>query len=167
MYFSSCDFFQSQSLLRGSPITWTFLYLCICYLKRCWKANECKCRAHLSTPIHSRITQSYEHQAPVKAPSFISLSALCATVPCSRIHLMTRSVKQADHLVQFNRELWEIWVWIRTFREKYSAEGPPFLFSLITLTLCKNQLSSYFLCWACGWGGQIRAAESLSAVSVL
>lgn len=99
-----------------------------------------------------------------KPPLSFPSSSVCCSILWDSLH--DSSVKQAD-LVQFNRELWEIRVWIRTVREKYSAEGPPFLFSLITLTSCKNRLSRYFPGWACGWGGQIRATESLSAVSVL
>lgn len=64
-----------------------------------------------------------------QSPSFISLTAPCA-LPCSRIHLLTRAVKQAHHLEQFNAELWEIRVWIRTVREKCSAEWPPLSCSL-------------------------------------
>lgn len=92
----------------------TFLHLCILQgvkqmvnllLKTLLEGKRMQGQSPPEHPlIHSRITHSYEHQAPLKAPSFISLIAPCA-VACSRIHLVTRSVKQTDHLVQFNREL--------------------------------------------------------------
>lgn len=147
MYFSSCDFLKPKPVKKKPHyIMCTFLCLHIFQLitKTLLEGKQMQVQ---SPPEHPDSHQDYPQlwaSGSCQSPSFISLSALCA-IPCSRIHLLTCSVKQAHRLVQSNRELWEIRVWIRTLREKCSAEGPPFLFSLITWTLCKRLASSFLL----------------------
>lgn len=138
--FSSWDFPKPKPVIRKSPLCVHFYtcMLCNVLLKTPLEGKQLQVQ---SPPEHPDPQQGYPQlraSGCCQSPSFISLTAPCA-LPCSRIHLLTCSVKQAHHLVQFNTELWGMQLWIRTVREKC------LLFSLITLTLCKKRLPSSFL----------------------